>query len=368
VAEKHPIAGNRCALAQPGVEWIRRSSAGAALPLPRLSIVIPALGSLDALEATLVSVLQNRPSSCEVIVALDRAYADPYQLAEEVRFAVVKNATSIADVLGGALKLCRGSIVHVLGAGVEVDEDWTDAALEHFHDDRIAAVAPLVFHSRNELHLCSAGLAYTRGGRRYRRGAGGNADDFARNDDVLGPTHLAAFYRREALLRLPKPFEPAVTDALIDADLALQLKSAGYRAIVEPRSIVYREAAVVPASSAFAAGRGAERLFWRNAGTIGWLPSLAAHLFTVLGDFVSTKGVGEKFGRLVGRLAAAVDLGSYLRHRAALRTVGTPGLAFAVTSTGDRIRIDAAHPRPVTATKPTTKADQRTDGESGRAA
>lgn len=37
---------------------------------PRLSIVIPAVSSAEDLEQTLVSVLENRPDDCEIVVAL----------------------------------------------------------------------------------------------------------------------------------------------------------------------------------------------------------------------------------------------------------------------------------------------------------
>src|SRR5436305_571247 len=39
-------------------------------PVPRLSIIIPCLGGAAEFDGTLVSVLQNRPADCEVLVAL----------------------------------------------------------------------------------------------------------------------------------------------------------------------------------------------------------------------------------------------------------------------------------------------------------
>ena len=40
--------------------------------MPRLAIVIRAVGSIESLEGTLVSVLENRPADCEILVALDK--------------------------------------------------------------------------------------------------------------------------------------------------------------------------------------------------------------------------------------------------------------------------------------------------------
>jgi hypothetical protein len=336
---------------------------------PRLSIVIPALGSLDALEATLVSVLQNRPSDCEVVVALDREYDDPYELGEEVRFLTARGATTVADALDAVVRVCRAPVVHVLAAGAEVDDGWTEAALGHFCDDRIAAVAPLVMRSREDVQVCSAGVDYTCGGRRVLYRHGDEHFDETIASDVLGPTSIAAFYRREALLKLPRAFESRVTDRLFDVDLALQLQTAGYRAVFEPRSIAYREAAAaVAAPSAFAAGRGAERLFWRNAPTMGTLKSIALHPFAVLHELFDARPLGAKLAGLAGRALALAEIVSYRRHHRALAALGTPGLAYAVTATGDKIRFDAAHPGTAATSRTTAAADARHDGDSPRAA
>lgn len=336
---------------------------------PQLSIVIPALGSLDLLEATLVSVLQNRPRDCEIVVVLNQPYEDPYALSGEVRFLIDPRAENLAQALEAAIHECRGVVLHVLAAGAEVDEGWTDPALEHFHDHRIAAVAPLVLKSREEQVVCSAGLEYAAGGRRRPTGHSASLNDVElKASDVLGPSHLAAFYRREALGKLARPFHPAVGDRLVDVDVALQLKQAGYRAVIEPRSIAYRQVAALPQISSFVEGRQAERLFWRNAPIVGTLKSLAAHPLVLLGELFESRSLGEKCGRLLGRMVAVLELFSYRRHHREMTAVGKPGLAFAVVSTGDRIRIDGAHPLPATAGKIKIPADQRHNGGTGRAA
>ena len=57
--------------------------------VPRLAIVISAIGSIESLEGTLVSVLENRPADCEILVVLNRPYSDPYDLQGEVRFVAI---------------------------------------------------------------------------------------------------------------------------------------------------------------------------------------------------------------------------------------------------------------------------------------
>ena len=330
--------------------------------LPQLSIVIPALRAPAALETTLVSVLQNRPDDCEIVVLVDRAFDDPYDLAGEVRFVALPDATSLGAELARGLEVARGSVVNVLTAGVEVEEGWAYAALAHFCDNRVAAVAPLVLAARDVEHVCSGGLEYTVGGARRRRAAPQAATD------VLGPTLYAGFYRRDVLAALPAPFDDRVTAGLLDVDLALQIRAAGYRAVVEPRSLVYRADARLPETAPFAAARGAERVFWRNAPSVGWLRSVAAHGLTVARDVVAPGSPSQFAARLLGRIVGCCEWLAYRRHHQALAAMGKPGLAYTVTSTGDNLRIDAAHPRSHGAAKAPRTADFRRDGGSEQAA
>ena len=52
----------------------------------RLSIVIPVLGDQKPLDDTLVSILENRPANCELVVVHNTPYNDPYGLSGEVQF------------------------------------------------------------------------------------------------------------------------------------------------------------------------------------------------------------------------------------------------------------------------------------------
>ena len=94
--------------------------------MPRLAIVISAVGNVQSLEGTLVSVLENRPADCEIVVALNRPYADPYELKGEVRFVTARGAT-VAGI-NQALAATRAPFVHLLASGCQVTEGWTDEA------------------------------------------------------------------------------------------------------------------------------------------------------------------------------------------------------------------------------------------------
>ncbi|MGC3972401.1 MAG: cellulase family glycosylhydrolase [Pirellulales bacterium] len=326
--------------------------------MPQLSIVIPALDALELLEATLVSVLQNRPDDCEIVVVLDRAYEDPYELQDEVRFVVLPQARTLVAALRSALPLCRALLVHLLAPGVEVEEGWTEPVLRHFYDNRVAAVAPLVLRSREDEVVCACGLDYGAGGVRRRRACGTALENLQSGGDVLGPTLMAGFYRTDVLRALPAPFDDRVTAELLDVDVALQIRAAGYRAVVEPRSFAYRAGAELPKATPFAEARGAERLFWRNAPAVGWFRSLALHLPAVLAGALKHRSFGAVTTSVLGRLIACLEIVGYRRHHQSLAALGTPGLAYTTTSTGDNIRIDAAHPRSATAAK-SARADAK---------
>ncbi|MEI7862936.1 MAG: glycosyltransferase, partial [Planctomycetota bacterium] len=106
----------------------------------KLSIVIPAPGDTQALEETLVSVLENRPAHCEVIVALGCEYADPWNIGDEVQFVRAEGLGLVACVNAG-IAASTGSVVHLLAAGWKATPGWTEAALVRLRDSRVGAVA-----------------------------------------------------------------------------------------------------------------------------------------------------------------------------------------------------------------------------------
>src|SRR5581483_8187031 len=193
-------------------------------PVPRLSIIIPCLGGPAEFDGTLVSVLQNRPADCEVLVAHSEPYNDPYGLRGEVQF-VESPAESLVDLLNAALDASSGEIVHVIGCGLEARENWTVSALQHFDDRDVAAVSPVVLATDQETVL-TAGIRWSLGGVRHivtdqrviSRGSG------RLRAKILGPTLTAAFYRRDVLVALGG-FEAGLGDDLADVAMALAIQS-----------------------------------------------------------------------------------------------------------------------------------------------
>jgi hypothetical protein len=272
--------------------------------VPKLSILIAAHDE-TLLEASLVSVLQNRPADCEIVVVHDESYDDPYDLAGEVRFVSTPRSTDELMRLSLGLTHCRGSVVHVLRCGAEVTEGWTQAALAHFVDPCVAAVAPLVV-ARDGQSVASAGIAYHTGGKRVPCRCAQSVQSVpATAETVLGPALEAAFYRAGALQLLREAFCPTLGSEMADVDLALRLSRAGYRATFEPGSRVI--AAAPERTSPLAEAWLAERLYWRHAKHFGLARTLFSHAGVVAAEIAMCAVRPLRVGCVLGRAAGVFE-------------------------------------------------------------
>lgn len=95
--------------------------------MPPLSTIIPHRGNAPALEATLLSVLENRTPACEVILVHDGSYDDPYKLGDELLIIEEKASNPVALVNAGLMAACS-SVICVLDPGTRVEGNWTTAA------------------------------------------------------------------------------------------------------------------------------------------------------------------------------------------------------------------------------------------------
>jgi hypothetical protein len=282
----------------------------------RLSIIIPALGPTEPFEATLASVLANRPDDCDIVVTHAGSYGDPYDLAGEVNFVELPPGTGLVECLNLSLLACDSDFVHLLASGTEVEEGWTEPALVHFHQPLVAAVSPLVLAQRGG-EVVSAGVAYGWGGsRQVCRGR-------STIEDVEGPSWTAGFYRLAALEAVGG-FDAEMGETAADLDLALTLRRVGYRCEVEPECHIYAPATAVAAAQGFAAGREQQRLFWRHAPAAGWLSSSVLHPLTVAGEVLGQLGSWTALTQLAGRIAGWCESGVGGRYAQKLATLARP--------------------------------------------
>lgn len=269
--------------------------------MPRLSILIPWLGQPQQFEGTLVSVLQNRPADCEVVLAHGPAYDDPYALGGEVRLVHVPQHTTLAGLINAALPQLSGEIIHLLGCGVEVTEHWTEPALAHFHDPEVAAVAPLL---RAPAGL-QAGVALTADGRRRVLTAASLSKAAALEAEIAGPALDAGFYHRDVLLALGG-FDEQVGDAYIDLDLGLSIRDLGLRTVLEPSLPLSLNAdAARRGSSGLAEGAAAERFYRRHAERCsGRLRHMLGAMASDIARLPRSEALTRPIGRLLGWLEA----------------------------------------------------------------
>lgn len=276
----------------------------------RLSIVIPVLGDPRQLDDTLVSVLENRPANCEILVVHNEPYSDPYELTGEVQFIQARRKAGFAECLNLGLAACQAPVVHVLTCGVAAQAGWADAALRHFVDPEIGGVAALVVYCDDNCQVVSAGLDYRAEGTVLRVGRGETAETIvAVQDEFSVPDTLAAFYRASAVWAVGG-FPAWAHGDSIAADMAMSLRHAGFRCVVEPECLATADIAVVRDGRGFRHGRISERLFWRWASANGRVRSIAAHTALVAGECVITLWrplmLLQLFGRFCGVIGAAL--------------------------------------------------------------
>jgi hypothetical protein len=273
------------------------------------------------LDDTLVSVLENRPANCEILVFHNRPYHDPYELAGEVRFFEVDSRTTLADCLNLALRASRSPVVHVVTCGVEVFPGWADAAMRHFRDPEVAAVAAVVVDRDDCRKVVSAGLGYRAEGEARRLGQGGAVDEVEPDQDGLcGPDLLAAFYCKSTLQEVGG-FSRFASDTLTGIDAWLAVRRAGFRCVLEPGCRAKVDAASIKEQPRFRLGHDSERLFWRWASTHGWARSLLGHAALTAGECVlglwrvqmAVHLAGRAWG--VGRWMLGPVLSQDKRHR-----------------------------------------------------
>jgi hypothetical protein len=294
---------------------------------PRLSIVIPTVDDTAALEETLVSVLENRPDDCEIVVVLACDYADPWNIRDEVRFVKAPARAGLVSCINLGIAASAGQVIHILTAGWRATAGWTDRPLEKLASGVAGAVAPLAAADATRSQTLPTGVRCTRGGRRVAAAA-----------KPMAPALEVGFWRADVLDMVGGSFSDACGDAGADADMAVALARLGCPVVTEPAAVVVR-GPQRRRQAAFLAGLHAERLFWRSAGGRPLVPALCLHLVEVL-RHAFVRGPLGTVPMLAGRLVALLQFGSYRQRYQQLRR-----LAEAATTDANRatIRIDAAH-------------------------
>ncbi len=309
--------------------------------MPRLSIVVPFLGNRKLLEDTLVSVLENRPEACQVVVVLNEGYDDPYDLHGEVSFVASRPDAGLLGGIRRGLRACEAPVLHVLACGMSVAPGWAEAALPHFDDPTVGAVAPLVLDGARPDRVVSAGLAYDREGRVRCLAAGRPVARVQLRQAPCGPDARAAFYRRSALESVD-PWQRGRGLSLSGIELALALRHQGYRCAMEPACRTVAQPGLGTRPGAFRIGVEEACVFWRWAAREGWSGSVAGHAALLVSECLSGLVWPPRALRAAGRIAGGLQ---------AAFSRGQPTLPAPHTVVPEpHFRRTAAPPQPLSAT------------------
>lgn len=264
--------------------------------MARLTIILPALGTDSQLEETLVSVLQNRPDDCDLLVAHLGPYADPYDLAEEVNFLELPEKTGLLPALDAAIEAADSDYVHILAPGAEVEEGWTEAALTHFRNALVAAVAPATT-------IRGASTTY----QGITTGWAGSSQLCLPGNSASGPAWWSAFYRRQAVIDCGG-FDAEIGPALADLDLALTLRRLGYRTESEPQSrITLNDLPAIDSPTAWEAARAAERFHRRHGAEQGWWGAWIGYPSAIAGEIFGGLTNGRAAMSIAGRISGYLE-------------------------------------------------------------
>ena len=319
----------------------------------RLSIILPVLGDPREMEDSLVSVLENRPDDCEVIVVLNRRYEDPYDLKEEVRFVEAPQGSRFVDSINLGLAVSRAPLVHLLSCGVRVSEGWAEPALAHFRDLAVAAVIPLIVDAQDPRRVVAAGSRYQSWGRIARLARRFAAKRRMPAEVLVDPDCPVAFYRKGAVEKLGW-FSDRAGQWLTGVDMNLALRHVGLRSVLEPQCRLETTPSGLSLPGAYRRSWAAERLFWAWLPTPQRLTCCLLHGLLVAAEWACRLPRPASMTGLAGRIIAGLQmtLGNPRRQRPTTPSrsaTSPPGIEAPhfrrVAPTVDGATTETGHPR-----------------------
>ena len=266
--------------------------------MPRLSIIVPHRHHDSRLEATLLSLLENRPDDSEIIVVHDGSYGDPYQLVDEVIFIEEQRWSSTLKLLNAGVMAACSPAVCVLLDGTIVTDGWSEAPLSLLLESATAAVAVAVQTPRSQTSRgIDARLLH-----RPSIAQAGRIEAVGARAECIGPVLACGFYRRKVLLALGGWNEELEVQAA-DVELALALGSLGLACKCDDSTLVATNAAQ---------SRKLSTAAWKQLASL-----VAAHGLVSPGWGNSLKSLIG--GCLQGRLFTAVAWAAGLRDASTIR-------------------------------------------------
>ena len=190
------------------------------------SIIIPMTGDEQAFDATLASVLRSQSANCQIIVAHDGSYTDPYDLRREVTFVQSTDGSdSMAALLNAAIPSSTCSLTAIVKPGSELPEGWNASVARAFDDPSVGSVSVPVVHAERPDRIATGGVILGAGLNRKLAGAGQRMKKRSTKKlRPLGPTLWAGFYRT-SLLQTVAPLCDQMEACYLDVDIALTART-----------------------------------------------------------------------------------------------------------------------------------------------
>ncbi|TWU22991.1 hypothetical protein Pla52o_25250 [Novipirellula galeiformis] len=268
-------------------------------PIPRLTIVVPVTEDLQSFETSLISVLEHQPSGCEVIVAHDGTYEDPFDLGDEVHFVSADSAETL-ELIAASASVARGRFVHVLSGGFKATEGWVDAALEKFEHHDVAAIAAVV---RDESEGAIAGAGWFDSATRLCQPVGASQTKLDRRGVAKtdGVFIEASFWRRDVLRNACHCYRGS---DLLEFSYAsgLAVKQAGWRCVTAEQSELTSDRQHPQWNDA--SFRRGQRLWAIRQTACKDRSSFKDGFRALLGNLARPSRIGESIGQMAGSFAA----------------------------------------------------------------
>lgn len=267
--------------------------------IPQLSIVVPVGHDVPAFETSLVGVLENRPERCEVLVAHDGRYDDPFELTDEVRFVESAKGDLVHLIQEGA-RQARGRFVHVIGEGVRASADWTVDPIARLDQVDVGFIAPTIRHRDGSVLACG----WTDTPHRLCDPLCSGSTNPTQGDTVraTGAYLQASFWRRDLLRSMAAAFLGERTNEATYA-YALLATRAGWKGQVSTESNLVLDEDWMPwDDSNFDRGRRLRAIRHQLSGG-GWGAALTAGLRSATACLTGQVGLGEAFGQATAPLA-----------------------------------------------------------------
>jgi hypothetical protein len=266
------------------------------------SIIIPMIGREQAFDDTLASVLRSKSADCQIIVAHDGTYSDPYDLRREVTFVQSDNGSdNLAALLNAAIPSATCPMTAIVKPGIELPEGWNDSVASAFDDQSVGSIAAPVVHADNPDRIATGGVSLAAGLNRKLVGAGQRLKKRSTKKlRPLGPTLWAGFYRT-SLLQAVAPLCGQMEPVYLDVDIALAARTLDLNCRWLPEVVIHiDQPKSIQAEASRPHGRSAQRATRRH----GLNSGVASRVINASFELLSSPLFPNMFPHAIGRLFA----------------------------------------------------------------